>query len=74
LIYAGLFLTEGIGLWLEKRWAEWFTVIVTSSLVPIEICRISHRATPVQMAVLLINVAIVPYLVYRIRDKNSDLR
>ena len=31
MIYAGLFLTEGIGLWLEKRWAEWFTVIITSS-------------------------------------------
>ena len=24
-IYAGLFLTEGIGLWLVRRWAEWFT-------------------------------------------------
>ena len=33
-IYAGLFLTEGIGLWLLKRWAEWFSVIITSSLVP----------------------------------------
>jgi uncharacterized membrane protein (DUF2068 family) len=72
LIYAGLFLTEGIGLWLEKRWAEWFTVIITSSLVPIEIYEIVHRATPVKIAVFLINVAIVVYLVYRIRDKSSD--
>ena len=72
LIYAGLFLTEGIGLWLEKRWAEWFTVIITSSLVPIEIYETFHRATPVKIAVLPINIAIVVYLVYRIRDKNSD--
>jgi uncharacterized membrane protein (DUF2068 family) len=31
MIYAGLFLTEGIGLWLEKRWAEWLTVIIIES-------------------------------------------
>ncbi|HKR32125.1 MAG TPA: DUF2127 domain-containing protein, partial [Terriglobales bacterium] len=34
-IYAGLFLTEGVGLWLLKRWAEWLTVIITSSLIPV---------------------------------------
>lgn len=67
MVYAGLFLTEGIGLWREKRWAEWFTVIITSSLVPIEIYEIHHHPTPVKIAVLLINIAIVAYLVYRIR-------
>ena len=71
MIYAGLFLTEGIGLWLEKRWAEWFTVIITSSLIPIEIYEVSRRTTPVKIAVLLINIAIVVYLVHRIRNQNS---
>jgi uncharacterized membrane protein (DUF2068 family) len=69
MIYAGLFLTEGIGLWFEKRWAEWLTVIITSSLIPIEIYEIYRHPTPVEIAVLLINIAIVAYLVYRIRDK-----
>jgi uncharacterized membrane protein (DUF2068 family) len=73
MIYAGLFLTEGIGLWLEKRWAEWLTVIITSSLIPIEIYEIYRHPTPVKIAVLLINIAIVTYLVYRIRGTNSDL-
>jgi uncharacterized membrane protein (DUF2068 family) len=59
IIYAALFLTEGIGLWLRKRWAEWFTIIVTSSLVPMEIYEIHRHATPVKFAVLVINVAIV---------------
>jgi uncharacterized membrane protein (DUF2068 family) len=67
MVYAGLFLTEGIGLWLEKRWAEWLTVIITSSLVPIEIYEIHRHPTPVRIAALLINLAIVAYLVYRIR-------
>jgi uncharacterized membrane protein (DUF2068 family) len=69
MIYAGLFLTEGIGLWLEKNWAEWLTVIITSSLIPIELYEIYRNPTPVKIAVLLINVAIVAYLVYRIRQK-----
>jgi uncharacterized membrane protein (DUF2068 family) len=69
MIYAALFLTEGIGLWLEKNWAEWLTVIITSSLIPIELYEIYRNPTPVKIAVLLINVAIVAYLVYRIRHK-----
>ena len=69
MIYAGLFLTEGIGLGLEKRWAEWLTVIITSSLIPIEIYEIYRHPTAIKIAVLLINVAIVAYLFYRIRGK-----
>jgi uncharacterized membrane protein (DUF2068 family) len=69
MIYAGLFLTEGIGLWLEQRWAEWLTVIITSSLIPIEIYEIYRHPTAIKFAVLLINIAIVAYLLYRIRGK-----
>jgi uncharacterized membrane protein (DUF2068 family) len=69
MIYAALFLTEGVGLWLEKRWAEWLTVVITSSLVPIEIYEIYRHPTAVKTVVLLINSAIVAYLVYRIRNR-----
>ena len=69
MIYAGLFLTEGIGLWLEKRWAEWLIVVITSSLIPIEIYEIYRHPTAIKIAVLLINIAIVAYLLYRIRGK-----
>ena len=69
MLYAGLFLTEGIGLWLEKRWAEWLTLIITSSLIPFEIYEIYRHTTAIKIAVLLINVAIVAYLFYRIRGK-----
>jgi uncharacterized membrane protein (DUF2068 family) len=44
-IYAGLFLTEGMGLWLVKCWAEWFSVIITTSLVPVEIYEIHRHPT-----------------------------
>lgn len=72
-IYAGLFLTEGIGLWLLKRWAEWYTVIITSSLVPIEIYEIFRHPTAIKILVLLINVAVVLYLVYHIlHERRSE--
>lgn len=67
-IYAGLFLTEGIGLMLLKRWAEWFTVIITASLVPIELYETIHRLTAVKVLVLTINIAVVFYLVHHIRS------
>ena len=66
-LYAGLFLTEGVGLWLMRRWAEWLTVIITGSLVPVEVYQIYHRPTPIKILVLIINLAIVGYLLYRIR-------
>ena len=68
-LYAVLFLAEGTGLWLEKRWGEWLTVIITGSLVPVEIYEIYRHPSAVKVAVLAINVAIVGYLIYRIRSK-----
>ena len=70
-IYAGLFLTEGIGLWLRKRWGEWFTVIITTSLVPLEVYELIHHPTAIKGIVLLINVAVVVYLVVRIRREGK---
>jgi uncharacterized membrane protein (DUF2068 family) len=66
-LYGGLFLAEGTGLWLRKRWGEWLTVIVTSSLVPVEIYEIYRHFSYVKVDVLVINVAIVMYLIYRMR-------
>lgn len=73
-IYAGLFLTEGIGLWLVKRWAEWFTVIITSSLVPVEVYEIYRHPTAIKVLVLIINIAVVGFLLYRLRGERSDAR
>jgi uncharacterized membrane protein (DUF2068 family) len=68
-LYAGLFLTEGAGLWLLKRWAEWMTVIITGSLVPIEIYAIHRHPSPFKWVTFAVNVAIVVYLIYHIRGQ-----
>jgi uncharacterized membrane protein (DUF2068 family) len=70
-LYAALFLAEGTGLWLEKRWGEWLTVIITSSLVPVEVYEIYRHPSAVKVGVLVINLGIVGYLVYRIRSKKA---
>jgi uncharacterized membrane protein (DUF2068 family) len=70
-IYAGLFLTEGIGLWLLKRWAEWFTIIMTSSLIPVAIYEIYRHPTALKVLALIINVAVVGFLVHRVRADAS---
>jgi uncharacterized membrane protein (DUF2068 family) len=71
LLYAALFFAEGTGLWLRKRWGEWLTVIITSTLLPIEGYEIYRRLTWVRIAVLLINVGIVFYLINRIRTDSA---
>jgi len=70
-VYAAVFLVEGWGLWREKRWAEYMTVIVTASLIPIELWEIYEHVTWLKIAAFLANVAIVIYLVYLLKRPRS---
>jgi len=67
--YATIVLTEGTGLALRKRWAEYFTIIVTASFLPLEIYELARRVTPIKIVVLAINLAILAYLIARVRGK-----
>ena len=60
--YAALFLTEGIGLWLQKTWAEWLTIVATTSFIPFEIWEIVKKLTILRVGLLIANIAIVIYL------------
>jgi uncharacterized membrane protein (DUF2068 family) len=63
LAYAVIFGIEGVGLWLGKYWAEWFTVISTGSLIPLELYETLLRFGWLKLATLVGNVAIIIYLV-----------
>jgi len=54
--YAALLATEGIGLWLKRRWAEYFTIIVTGSFIPLEIYELARRRTLIRLAAFGVNV------------------
>jgi len=71
LLYAGLFLVEGTGLWLQRRWGEWATVVITGLLIPVEVYEILRHPSAAKILVLIVNVAVVGYLVYRIRTNHE---
>ena len=66
-LYAGIFLLEGMGLALQKRWAEYFTIVTTSSLLPIEIYELVRRVSIGKCFALGINLAVVAYLIFELR-------
>ena len=68
-LYAGLFGVEGVGLWMEKRWAEYLTIIATTSFVPIEVYELIRHATWQRGATLGINLLVVAYLVWKVRQR-----
>jgi uncharacterized membrane protein (DUF2068 family) len=71
--YSALQLTEGTGLLLRKPWAEYFTIIVTSSFLPLEVYELTKRISAPRIIVLLLNVAVVAYLVVELfRNRKVD--
>jgi uncharacterized membrane protein (DUF2068 family) len=67
-LYAGLFASEGVGLLLRKRWAEYLTIVTTSGLIPLEIFELARHFTVTKLVVAFVNVLIVCYLVSRVRS------
>jgi uncharacterized membrane protein (DUF2068 family) len=67
-LYGGLFLTEGVGLWLLKMWAMWFTVIITGSFLPLEVYELARHPSAGKVGILVVNLVLAVYLARRIRD------
>lgn len=67
LVYTGLYVTEGIGLFFEKRWAEWLTIAQTALLVPWEVYELARRPDWIKVLVLILNLLVIVYLLWRIR-------
>ncbi|MGB2913795.1 MAG: phosphoribosylanthranilate isomerase, partial [Pyrinomonadaceae bacterium] len=70
--YSCLLFTEGVGLWLQKRWAEYLTAIATSLFIPLELYEIFERFTWVRIGILALNLFIVWYLVNRLKDEKAE--
>jgi uncharacterized membrane protein (DUF2068 family) len=68
LAYGALEATEGYGLWKRRRWAEYLTVLATSLLFIPEIWEIANSTTPLKVGALLVNIAIVAYLIFQLRN------
>ncbi|UGT44391.1 DUF2127 domain-containing protein [Nocardia yamanashiensis] len=62
--YAGIQILEGVGLWLVKRWGEYFAVIATSIFLPLEIYELTEKITFLRVAALLVNLAAIIWLLW----------
>ena len=69
LAYAAVFVVEGVALLLRKRWGEYLTVLVTGSFVPFEVYEIARHATALRAAGLALNVVVVAYLAWHLRQR-----
>jgi uncharacterized membrane protein (DUF2068 family) len=67
IVYALLEGTEGVGLAMRRRWAEYLTVIATGILIPYELFEVIRHVTLFKVGALLLNLAVVGYLAYRKR-------
>jgi uncharacterized membrane protein (DUF2068 family) len=67
--YSALALTEGVGLLMEKVWAEYLTLILTISFLPWELYELVRRPDWFRLSLLLINLAVLWYLVWLLRRK-----
>ena len=63
-VYALIEGAEAVGLWMQKRWAEYLTLIATSVFLPLEVYEIVRSLSPLKVFAFIVNVAIVAYLLY----------
>ena len=70
-VYSGRLLTEGIGLLMEKVWAEYMTIFITASFIPIEVYELVRYTTVPRGCVLAVNVLVVVYLRGRVCQRRE---
>ena len=69
VLYVILFSVEGVGLWGAKLWAEYLTIIATAGFVPVELYEVIKNNSSPKMVTLVLNIAIVAYLVIQVRRR-----
>jgi uncharacterized membrane protein (DUF2068 family) len=69
--YATLGAVEGIGLYLEKTWAEYLTLGITASFLPWEIFEVIRRITYVRSALLVVNILVFFYLLKVVTERTK---
>jgi uncharacterized membrane protein (DUF2068 family) len=72
--YSALFLLEGTGLAMARRWAEYLTIVTTASLMPVELYELYLRLTWPRGVVLVVNIVVVAYLVVELKRTKGAKR
>ena len=71
LIYSVVRFAEAVGLWLNRRWAEWFGLLTGAMYIPLELFELSKSITWPKIIVIVINAFVVSYLMYVLIKRRS---
>lgn len=72
IIYGCVCVVEGVGLYLERTWAEYFTVTLTVLALPYELWELFQEPTALRASVLAANLVVLFYLIWLIRRMRRD--
>jgi uncharacterized membrane protein (DUF2068 family) len=70
--YSAIRFAEGYGLWRNRTWAEWLAAVSGAIYLPIEISHLIKHISIINIAVLATNLAIVAYMIYRLRWRRKE--
>lgn len=62
ILYSVVCVVEGLGLYNEKVWAEYFTVTITIGALPWEIYELVKEPTAFRVGLLVLNLLVLGYL------------
>src|SRR5438067_9756200 len=71
LFYTAVLFTEGIGVYMQQRWAELLMIFATAALIPLEVRHLWHRPSLVAVLILAVNCFIVWFLYFVLKRKPS---
>lgn len=71
--YSAVSLLEGIGLYLEKAWGEYLTLVITASFLPWEVFEVFRRHTWVRVALLVVNSLVFLYLLKLVSTRKKQI-
>lgn len=72
--YAGLGIGEAVGLYLEKAWGEFLTLMITASFLPFELHEILRKLTWVRVSLFVANLAVLLYLIWLLGQRAAQRR
>jgi uncharacterized membrane protein (DUF2068 family) len=73
-LYSLIRFVEAYGLWHQRRWAEWLAALSGAVYIPVEVYEIAHRASWLKVGALLVNLAIVAYMVWLLTENRRRAR
>lgn len=72
--YAALGILEAVGLYLEKAWGEFLTLVITASFLPFELHEIVMRVTWIRVSIFAVNSAVLLYMFWLLGERAAQRR